>query len=60
MFKVKSIKTGEIVQVLEATTDEIFGTTFFLIWENNGWRWRPAKNFVPPLVEIGEKNDIKK
>lgn len=30
MFKVKNIKTKEIVQVLEATTDEIYGTTFFL------------------------------
>lgn len=54
MFKVKNAKTKEIVQVLEATTDEIFGTTFFLVWENNGWRWRPAKNYVPPNCELEE------
>ena len=54
MFKVKNTKTKEIVQVLEATTDEIFGTTFFLVWENNGWRWRPAKNYVPPNYELEE------
>lgn len=51
MFKVKNIKTEEIIQVLDTTVDEIFGTTFFLVWENNGWRWRPAKNYVPPNYE---------
>ena len=47
MFKVKKIKTDEIVQVLTATCDE-YGKTWFLIWENDGWRWRPASIFCPP------------
>ena len=52
MFKAKKIKTGEIVQVLDTYIDDYFNITYFLIWENNGWRWRLAKNFVPPGVEI--------
>lgn len=47
MFKVKSKKKDEIIQVLSAHCDE-YGKTWFLIWENNGWRWRAANDFVPP------------
>ena len=54
MFKVKHKKTKQIYQVLDTWFDELFHTTYFLIWENNGWRWRLAKNFVPPGVEIKE------
>ena len=54
MFRVKNIKTKEIVQVLDTMVDEVFGVTFFFVWENNGWRWRPAKNYVPPNYEIEE------
>lgn len=52
MFKVKKISTGEIVQVLDTHIDDYFNITYFLIWENNGWRWRLAKNFVPPGVKV--------
>lgn len=51
MFKVKRKNTGEIFQVLEAYVDEIYGTTFFLVWENGNWRWRAASGFVPPNYE---------
>lgn len=51
MFRAKRKNTEEIFQVLDTYLDEIFGQTYFLIWENNGWRWRPAKNFVPPNWE---------
>lgn len=54
MFRVKDKKTKQIIQVLDTMVDEIFGVTFFLIWENEGWRWRPAKNYVPPNYEIEE------
>lgn len=54
MFKVKNIKTKEIIQVLDTMVDDIFGVTFFLVWENKSWRWRPAKNYVPPNYEIEE------
>ena len=48
MFKVKRKGIDKVYQVLDTSVDEIFGLTYFLIWENGGWRWRPAKNFVPP------------
>lgn len=47
MFKVKNKKTGEIIQVLDTHCDE-YGGAWFLIWANDGWRWRAANNFVPP------------
>lgn len=53
MFKAKKKSDETIVQVLQATADEL-GNTYFLIWENNNWRWRSADNFVPPLVDIKE------
>jgi hypothetical protein len=40
----------------DTMVDDVFGVTFFLVWENNGWRWRPAKNYVPPNYEIEEKS----
>ena len=52
MFRVKNIKTKEIVQVLDTYIDMPFQDTYFLIWENNGWRWRNSKNYVPPNVEV--------
>jgi len=52
MFKVKRKDTKEIYQVLDVYLDNVFQTTYFLIWENDGWRWRPAKNFVPPNYEV--------
>lgn len=53
MFKVKRKKDNKIFQVLDTMIDVNFGNTFFLIWENGGWRWRPANNYVPPNYEIG-------
>ena len=54
MFKVKHKKDSKIVQVLDTTIDEVCGNTFFLIWENNGWRWRPASNYVPPDYDFSK------
>lgn len=47
MFKVKNVKTNDIVQVLSTYCDE-YGKAWFLIWENDGWRWRAADKFCPP------------
>jgi len=55
MFKVKDKKTGEIVVVLDTTCDDLYGATNFLVWQNEGWRWRPTANYVPPNYEV--KND---
>ena len=54
MFKVKDKKTKQIYQVLDTMIDDIFGVTFFLVWDNGGWRWRLAKNFIPPNYELEE------
>ena len=58
MFKVKRIDTGKIYTVLDTYFDDLFHQTYFLIWENDGWRWRAANNFVPPNVE--SKIDVNK
>ena len=55
MFKVKNKDTGAISTVLDVYLDDIFATTFFLIWENDGWRWRNAENYVPPNYEVKEE-----
>ena len=47
MFKVKRIKDGEIVQVLDTYCDE-YGKTWFLLWIGDKWCWRAADGFVPP------------
>ena len=52
MFKAKRKTTGEIFQILDTYLDNDLGNTFFLIWENDGWRWRPANGFVPPNYEV--------
>ena len=52
LFKVKHKETNQIYQVLNVWFDEILHQTYFLIWDNNGWRWRPAHKFVPPNMEI--------
>jgi hypothetical protein len=58
MFNAKRIDTGEIFQVLDTHFDSKYTLTYFLVWDNGGWRWRPARNFVPPNVEV--KNDKNK
>lgn len=52
MFNVKRITDEKIFQVLDTYLDLQFQTTYFLIWENDGWRWRNAKNFIPPNIEV--------
>lgn len=54
MFKVKRIETGEIYQVLDVFYEPVFHQTYFLVWDNDGWRWREAKNYVPPNYEVEE------
>lgn len=54
MFKAKNIKNGLIYQVLDTYFDDLFHQTYFLVWDNDGWRWRPAKNYVPPNYVKGE------
>lgn len=54
MFKVKHINNKQIYQVLDTYFDETFHQTYFLIWDNDGWRWRPAANYVPPNYVKGE------
>lgn len=55
MFKVKNKETGVVSTVLDVYLDNVFATTFFLIWESDGWRWRNAENYVPPNYEIKEE-----
>ena len=54
MFNAKRIDTGQIFQVLDTFFDDLFHLTYFLVWDNGGWRWRPASNFVPPNIKIEE------
>ena len=56
MFKVKRKDTGKIYQVLDTHCEQPFHFTYFLVWDNNGWRWRPADKFVPPNWK-GDKNE---
>lgn len=58
MFKAKYKPTGEIFQVLDTTVDPVLGVTHFLVWNNGGWRWYSASNFVPPNYE--EEKEKKK
>lgn len=52
MFKVKRLDNQKIYQVLDTYCDDTFHQTYFLIWENNGWRWRPADKFIPPALDV--------
>lgn len=51
MFKAKRIDTGEIQTVLSVCFNDCLTQTHFFVWDNNGWRWRPAKKYVPPNVD---------
>lgn len=55
MFNVKRIDNGKIYQVLDTYFNDKYTLTFFLIWDNNGWRWRPADKFVPPNYEVKDE-----
>lgn len=52
MFKAKRKDTGKIYTVLDTYFDDMFHYTYFLVWDNNGWRWREARMFVPPNIEV--------
>ena len=52
MFKAKRIDTGDIDVVLDTFYEPEFHQTYFLIWKNDGWRWRPAHKYVPPNIPI--------
>lgn len=54
MFKVKEIKTGKIFQVLDVYCDD-YSKSWFLLWIDDGWRWRAADEFVPPNYIIKRK-----
>lgn len=56
MFKAKRKSTGEIHQILDVYTDNEINVTYFFLWENNDWRWRPASSFVPPNYNL-DKNE---
>lgn len=60
MFKVKRIDSGKIYTVLDTYCEDTFHQTYFLIWENWGWRWRPADKFIPPAIDTKEflENEI--
>ena len=57
MFKVKRKDNDKIYQVLDTCCDNIFHFTYFLVWDNDGWRWRPADKFVPPNYNKEEKTN---
>lgn len=60
MFKVKRASTGEILQVLDVYFDPMYKFTYFLVWENDGWRWREARYYVPPNYEPLNKENQNK
>ena len=60
MFKAKRIDSGAIETVLAVIHDDTFHQTYFFVWANNGWRWRPAHKYVPPNVDINSITEIKK
>ena len=60
MFKVKRIDRGEIQIVLDVYFTEEFHQTYFLVWDNDGWRWRPATKYVPPNVDPSKIAPIKR
>lgn len=59
MFRAKRKDTNKIYQILDTYITPTYHQTYFLIWENNGWRWRPANKFVPPNYVMEDNNEIK-
>ena len=55
MFKAKRKRDGEIVQILDTYVDDYLGITYFFLWENDGWRWRSANNYVPPNYDFNKE-----
>ena len=52
MFKVKRIDNKKFYTVVSVYCEPTFHQTYFLIWENWGWRWRPADKFIPPALTV--------
>lgn len=52
MFKAKRIDNGEIEVILAVNFNEEFHQTYFMVWANNGWRWRPAHKYIPPNINV--------
>lgn len=50
MFKAKRIDTLETETILAVDYNDTFHQTYFLVWSNDAWRWRPAHKYVPPNV----------
>lgn len=59
MFKAKRIDTGEIQTILSVYHDCNFHQTYFFVWDNDGWRWRPAHKYIPPNYKEENKNGIR-
>lgn len=57
MFKAKRIDNGKTYTVLSVYCEPPCHSTYFLIWENYGWRWRDANKFIPPNITIEEYNE---
>lgn len=57
MFKVKRKNNQQTYQVLDTYLDLTLQQTYFLIWENDNWRWRPADKFVPPNYKKEKQNE---
>lgn len=58
MFKAKRIDSGEIQTILAVEFNIEFHQTYFLVWDNYGWRWRPAHKYCPPNVEPKDINPV--
>lgn len=56
MFKAKYLKNDSIYPILSVYVDDC-GKTWFLVWDNDGWRWRDADNFVPPSYKKEGENE---
>ena len=52
MFKAKRIDNGEIETILAVDYFDTWHQTYFLVWSNDAWRWRPAHKYVPPNVSV--------
>ena len=52
MFKAKRIDTEEIETILAVNYNDTWHQTYFLVWSNGAWRWRPAHKYIPPNVNL--------
>lgn len=52
MFKAQHKTNKKIYTILDTYLDETYPVTYFLVYENDNWRWRPATNFIPYEYEL--------